>query len=63
MECGTRRTSFEGLISLAMYFDVSTDFLLMGRDYMNLRSKKRLEYVMHELSCIISEIPENKGDI
>ena len=46
MECGTRRTSFEGLISLAMYFDVSTDFLLMGRDYMNLRSKKQLEYVI-----------------
>lgn len=49
MECGTRRTSFEGLISLAMYFDVSTDFLLMGRDYMNLRSKKQLEYVNQEL--------------
>ena len=58
MECGTRTTSFEGLISLAMYFDVSTDYLLMGRDYMNLHSKKRLESVLQELSGIIADLPK-----
>lgn len=58
MECGTRTTSLEGLISLAMYFDVSTDYLLMGRDYMNLHSRKRLEGVLQELSGIIADLPE-----
>ncbi len=58
MECGTRTTSLEVLISLAMYFDVSTDYLLMGRDYMNLHSRKRLEGVLQELSGIIADLPE-----
>ena len=58
MECGTRTTSLEVLISLAMYFDVSTDYLLMGRDYMNLHSRKRLEGVLQELSGIFADLPE-----
>ena len=58
MECGSRGTSFDLLISIAAYFDVSTDYLLMGRDYMNLHSRRRLENVLQELSCIIADLPE-----
>ena len=46
------------LISIAVYFDVSTDYLLMGRDYMNLHSRKRLESVLQELSGIVADLPE-----
>ena len=58
MECGSRGTSFDLLISIAVYFDVSTDYLLMGRDYMNLHSRKRLESVLQELSGIVADLPE-----
>jgi len=58
MESGTRGTSFDLLISLAVYFDVSTDFLLMGRDYMYLHSRKRLEAVIEELSGIAADLPD-----
>ena len=44
------------MISLAVYFDVNTDYLLMGRDYVNLHSKKRLEGVLQELSGIIADL-------
>ncbi len=32
--------------------------LLMGRDYMNLHSRKRLENVLQELSVIVADLPE-----
>ena len=50
--------SLDLLISLAVYFDVSTDYLLMGRDYMNLHSRKRLEGVLQELSGIIADLQD-----
>ena len=40
------------------FFDVSTDYLLMGRDYVNLHSRKRLEGVLQELSGIIADLRE-----
>ena len=50
--------SLDLLISLAVYFDVSTDYLLMGRDYVNLHSRKRLEGVLQELSGIIADLQD-----
>jgi len=62
MECGSRGPSLDLLISLAVYFDVSTDYLLMGRDYVNLHSRKRLEGVLQELSGIIATSKMCKKD-
>ena len=56
IECGSRGPSLDLLISLAVYFDVSTDYLLMGRVYVNLHSRKRLESVLQELSGIIADL-------
>ena len=58
IECGSRGPSLDRLISLAVYFDVSTDYLLMGRDYVNLHSRKRLEGVLQELSGIIADLQD-----
>ena len=58
MECSSRGPSLDLLISLAVYFDVSTDYLLMGRDYVNLHSRKRLEGVLQELSGIIADLQD-----
>ena len=58
IECGSRGQSLDLLISLAVYFDVSTDYLLMGRDYVNLHSRKRLEGVLQELSGIIADLQD-----
>ena len=44
--------------SVAVFFDVSTDYLLMGRDYVNLHSRKRLEGVPQELSGIIADLQD-----
>ncbi|MBR2802610.1 MAG: helix-turn-helix transcriptional regulator [Erysipelotrichaceae bacterium] len=57
-ECGSRGPSLDLLISLAVYFDVSTDYLLMGRDCVNLHSGKRLEGVLQELSGIIADLQD-----
>ena len=48
----------EEAFSLAVYFNVSTDYLLMGRDYVNLHSRKRLEGVLQELSGIIADLQD-----
>ena len=58
MECGTRGASFETLIAIAEFLNVSTDYLLMGRDYMILHSKKRLDAVLNELSDIVADFHE-----
>ena len=58
MECSSRGPSLDLLIFLAVYFDVSTDYLLMGRDYVNLHSRKRLEGVLQELSGIIADLQD-----
>lgn len=58
IECGSRGPSLDLLISLAVYFDVSTDYLLIGRDYVNLHSRKRLEGVLQELSDIIADLQD-----
>ena len=57
IEYGERGPSIDSLISLAVFFDVSTDYLLMGRDHMNLHAKERLEMLFIELGEIINEIP------
>ena len=58
IECDSRGPSLDLLIALAVFFDVSTDYLLMGRDYVNLHSRKRLEGVLQELSGIIADLQE-----
>ena len=58
IECGSRGPSLDLLISLAVYFDVSTDYLLMGRDYVNLHSRKRLESVLRDLSDIVEDLKD-----
>ena len=58
IECGSRGSSLDLLISLAVYFDVSTDYLLMDRDYVNLHFRKRLEGVLQELSGIIADLQD-----
>ena len=55
---GSRAPSLDLLISLAVYFDVSTDYLLMGRDYVNLHSGKKLESVLQALSGIIADLQD-----
>ena len=63
MECGCRGTSIDLLISIAGYFNVSTDYLLTGTDNTNIYSGKRLESVLRELYRIISDLPENRQQI
>jgi transcriptional regulator with XRE-family HTH domain len=46
------------VIAMAELFGVSTDYLLMGRDYVNLHSRKRLEGVLQELSGIIADLQD-----
>jgi len=58
IECGSRGPSLDLLISLAVYFDVSTDYLLMGRDYVNFHSRKRLESVLRDLSDIVEDLKD-----
>ena len=58
IECGSRGPSLDLPILLAVCFDVSTDYLLMGRDYVNLHSRKRLESVLQELSGIIADLQD-----
>ena len=56
VELGTRTCSLDLLLSLSAYYDLSTDYLLTGRNYENRHPKDRLEAVIRELSSIISEI-------
>ncbi len=56
MEMGIRACSIDLLVELSTYFDVSTDFLLTGKDYESVRAKKRLEAVLGELTDIVREM-------
>ena len=53
-----RRTGGLTQEALSEELNVSTDYLLMGRDYVNLHSWKRLEGVLQELSGIIAELQD-----
>ncbi len=56
IEMGIRACSIDLLVELSTYFDVSTDFLLTGKDYESIRAKKRLEAVLGELTDIVREM-------
>ena len=58
MERGKKGVSIDFLLEIAETFHVSTDYLLMGRDYVNLHSRKRLEGVLQELSGIIADLQD-----
>lgn len=58
MECGSRGPSLDLLISLSVYFDVSADDLLMGRDHVNLHARKRLDGVLQALSGIVADLQD-----
>ena len=53
-----RRTGGLTQEALSEELNVSTDYLLMGRDYVNLHSRKRLEGVLQELSGIIADLQD-----
>ena len=56
LETGKRRPSLELLISISEYFDVSTDYLLTGKERICRQTKKRLNNVMAELAIIRQEM-------
>ena len=56
IEMGIRACSIDLLLEFSTYFDVSTDYLLTGRDYESVRAKKRLEAVLGELTDIVREM-------
>ena len=56
IEIGIRACSIDILLEFSAYFDVSTDYLLTGRDYESVRAKKRLEAVLGELTDIVREM-------
>ena len=56
IEMGIRACSIDLLLEFSTYFDVSTDYLLTGRDYESIRAKKRLEAVLGELTDIVREM-------
>ena len=56
IEIGIRACSIDLLLEFSAYFDVSTDYLLTGRDYESVRAKKRLEAVLGELTDIVREM-------
>lgn len=58
LEYGSRGPSIDLLISIAVWSGVSTDWLLLGYDYMILHSRGRLENILKELSGILAELPQ-----
>ncbi len=56
IERGRNGCSIDLVIELSVYFDVSTDYLLTGRDYCGMASRKRLQNVLDELKTIINEM-------
>ena len=56
IEMGIRACSIDLLLEFSTYFDVSTDYLLTGRDYESVRAKKRLEAVLGDLTDIVREM-------
>ena len=58
MECGARGPSLNMLISIAEWSGVSTDWLLLGYDYMLLHSRHRLEDVLDRIYDILADMPD-----
>ena len=56
IEFGSRDPSLDLLISLAVYFDVSTDYLLTGRSFGSLHVQEQLSEAQKILSSIIRDI-------
>ena len=56
IERGKNGCSFDILIDLSGMFEVSIDYLLTGRDFNNLVTKKRLEKVADEINTILREM-------
>ena len=53
-----RRTGDLTQEMLSEALNISTDYLLMGRDYVNLHFRKRLESVLQELSDIVADLQD-----
>ena len=56
LEGGSRRASYELLVLYSIYFDVSIDYLLTGRDHLNKQTLDKLGHVMAELAFISREM-------
>ena len=53
VERGKHGCSLDLLLELSAFFEVSTDYLLTGRDFSNMAARKRLQGVVEDLTSII----------
>ena len=53
VERGKHGCSLDLLLEFSAFFEVSTDYLLTGRDFSNMVAKKRLQTVLDDLTAII----------
>ena len=56
MERGQRTCSFDLLLEIAGYFNVSTDYLLTGRDYERIETREKLLDIISQLSTLAKDI-------
>lgn len=56
IELGKRRCSLDLLIEIAEFFDVSMDYLILGKSRPNSIAKKRLWGIIGELTLIEREL-------
>ena len=56
MERGKRKPSIDLIVAMACYFHVSTDYLLMGKDYDKVDSRTKLLDVVAQLAKIAKSL-------
>lgn len=52
LEAGMRGCSIDLLIDLAAFFDVSTDYLILGREYRNQPAREAVAEIIHALEAL-----------
>ena len=56
LETGKRRPSFELLVFISEYFDVSIDYLLTGKERISRQTKLKLDNVIADLASLSREM-------
>jgi len=56
LECGNRRASYEVLVIISIYFDVSIDYLITGRDHLSSQTRMKIQNAMMELASVTEEM-------
>ena len=56
IERGRKGCSIDLLLELAECFDVSTDYLLTGKEHCSRQTGERLQHVMDDLAAIIRDL-------